>query len=89
MIAYWMVEHGAKHLVLVNRTGLSTETARSVVGMLREMGAEVVVRGCEISDEQAFSAMYKEISQTLPPIKGAIQGAMILRVSYRDVRCHV
>lgn len=89
VIAYWMVEHGAKHLVLVNRTGLSTETARSAVGMLREMGAEVVVRGCEISDEQAFSAMYKEISQTLPPIKGAIQGAMILRVSYRDVRCHV
>lgn len=87
-IASWTVEHGAKHLVLVNRSGLSTDTARSTVGMLRKMGAEVVVRGCDISDEQAFSAMYKEISQTLPPIKGAIQGAMILRVSYRDVRCH-
>lgn len=87
-IASWTVEHGAKHLVLVNRSGLSTDTARSTVEMLREMGAEVVVRGCDISDEQAFSAMYKEISQTLPPIKGAIQGAMILKVSHRDVRCH-
>lgn len=87
-IASWMVEHGAKHLVLVNRSGLSTDAAQSTVGMLREMGAEIAVRGCDISDEQAFRTMYKEISQTFPPIKGAIQGTMILRVSYRDVRCH-
>ena len=44
-IASWTVEHGAKHLVLVNRSGLSTDTARSTVGILREMGSEVVVRG--------------------------------------------
>ena len=82
-IASWMVEHGAKHMVLVNRSGLSTDTARSTVKMLREMGAEVAVRGCDISDEQAFSVMCKEISQTMPTIKGVIQGAMILKVSNR------
>lgn len=81
-IASWMVEHGAKYLVLVNRSGLATDAAQSTIRLLREHGAEVVVRGCDISDEQSFSEMYMEISQTMPPVKGVIQGAMILKVSY-------
>lgn len=75
-----MVEHGAKYLILVNRSGLSTETARSTVQSLRDKGVEVAVHGCDISDEQAFKEMYTEISRTGPPIKGVIQGAMILKV---------
>ncbi|GLI79916.1 putative PKS/NRPS-like protein biosynthetic cluster [Penicillium ochrochloron] len=78
-IAFWMVEHGAKYLILVNRSGLSTETARSTVQLLRDKGVEVAVHGCDISDEQAFSEMYTELSRTMPPIKGVIQGAMILK----------
>ncbi|OKP15072.1 Lovastatin diketide synthase LovF [Penicillium subrubescens] len=78
-IAFWMVEHGAKYLILVNRSGLSTETARSTVQLLRDKGVEVAVHGCDISDEQAFKEMYTEILRTVPPIKGVIQGAMILK----------
>lgn len=79
-IASWMMEHGARHLILVNRSGLSTETARSTVQLLRDKGVEVAVHGCDISDEQGFSQMYTEIVRTMPPIKGVIQGAMILKV---------
>ncbi|KAF3392596.1 Compactin diketide synthase mokB [Penicillium rolfsii] len=78
-IASWMVEHGAKSLILVNRQGLSTDTARSIVQPLREKGAVVAVYGCDISNEEALSEMYTQVSQTMPPIKGVIQGAMILK----------
>lgn len=81
-----MVEHGAKYLILINRSGLSTHSARSTVQLLRERGAEVAVHGCDISEERAFSEMYMEISRTMPPIKGVIQGAMILKVCYRNMR---
>jgi hypothetical protein len=37
-IASWMVENGAKYLILVNRGGLSTDTARSSVQLLRDKG---------------------------------------------------
>jgi acyl transferase domain-containing protein/NADPH:quinone reductase-like Zn-dependent oxidoreductase len=83
-IAFWMVEHGAKYLILVNRGGLSTETARSTVQLLRDKGVEVAVHGCDISDEQAFSEMYTELSRAMPPIKGVIQGAMILKVCWQN-----
>lgn len=75
-----MVEHGAKYLILVNRSGLATDTARSTVRLLRDKDVEVAVRGCDVSDEQAFCEMHNEISKTMPPIRGAIQAAMILQV---------
>jgi NADP-dependent 3-hydroxy acid dehydrogenase YdfG len=82
-ITSWMVEHGARYLILVNRSGLATDTARSTVRLLRDKDVKVAVRGCDISDERAFCEMYNEISKIMPPIRGAIQAAMILQVFNR------
>lgn len=75
-----MAEHGAKHFILVNRSGLSGASGKSTVDELQAKGAEVTIEACDISDEGKVSKMLLDMQQKQPPIRGAIHGAMVLRV---------
>lgn len=79
-IALWMADHGAKNLILVNRSGLATGSRRSTVEELRAKGVRVTVQACDISDEISVSKMFSEIHQNSPPLRGVIHGAMVLKV---------
>ena len=78
--ALWMTEHGARNLILVNRSGLRTEEARDTVQSLKEKGALVAVYSCDITDSSKVEATMSQAAKEMPPIKGVIQGAMLLRV---------
>lgn len=79
-IALWMADHGARHLTLVNRSGLSTESGKSTVAGLQAKGVCVTVQACDISDEGEVNKMILDIQRQRPPIRGVIQGAMVLKV---------
>ena len=79
-IAQWMADKGVKNLVFISRSGDKKEEARLVVEDLRASGVTTLVFACDISNESQLKTILNECGQSLPPIKGVIQGAMVLQV---------
>ena len=80
-MAKWMVhEAGAKSIVLVSRSGMDAAGAAETIEALRRPGVVITVRKCDVADKRELLAMLNHCVQTLPPIRGVIQGAMVLKV---------
>ncbi|MBH8563961.1 SDR family NAD(P)-dependent oxidoreductase [Nostoc sp. CENA67] len=76
LIAQWMVEHGAKHLVLVGRSH-PDETAQATLRTLEETGTEVVVVQVDVSVKEQVASLLTQIKTSLPPLRGVIHAAGI------------
>ncbi len=77
--AQWLVEHGARHLVLTGRTGADNDQRRQLVQMLESRGASVMAAACDTSDFKALKQLFDTISTSMPPLKGVFHsGALIL-----------
>jgi NADP-dependent 3-hydroxy acid dehydrogenase YdfG/acyl carrier protein len=79
--ARWMASKGAKNLVLLSRSGASSVSAQHLLKELSNKGVRVEAFACDVSKASRLSEVLSSISQTLPPIKGCIQGTMVLRDS--------
>ena len=77
--AQWMVGHGARNLIFVNRSGEKGKDARDTVRLLREQGCNVCIIACDISDAPSVQNLAEKLKANMPPIRGMIQGAMVLR----------
>lgn len=75
-----MVERGAKNLIFANRSGMTKQEAKDTVHALKAMGAQVHVQKCDVSDADHVRQLVEECANQMPPIRGVIQGAMVLRV---------
>jgi acyl carrier protein len=76
-LAQWLVEKGARHLVLVGRSGAS-EAAKAAIAQLEAKGAKIAIFQADISDLSQTNAALDKIQATLPPLKGIIHAAGIL-----------
>ncbi len=77
-VAEWLVEKGARHLVLIGRSGVATTEARQAVVALKQKGAVVDVRGVDVSDAARTNAMMIELTGEGPPLKGIFHAAMVI-----------
>jgi NAD(P)-dependent dehydrogenase (short-subunit alcohol dehydrogenase family)/acyl carrier protein len=75
--ARWMVEHGARHLVLVGRTEPS-EAARSAIHAMEEGGAEVRTWRADVSKLADVESMIEALRETMPPLRGILHAAGVL-----------
>jgi len=75
-IARWMVERGAKHLVLVGRTE-GSPTAQEAVARLRK-SAEIVVAPADISNRKQVSNLLADIKRRMPALQGIVHAAGLL-----------
>ena len=73
-------ELGAKSIILISRSGMDATRAADAVEALRKPGVVITVRICDVADKEGLSATLLDCAQTLPPIRGVIQGAMVLKV---------
>jgi hypothetical protein len=77
-----MVERGARNLILLSRSASSQNPGlESLIGELRSVGAKILLAGCDVADRSQLAMTLKDCGTQMPPIKGVIQGAMVLRVS--------
>jgi len=74
LFARWMVERGARHLVLLELRGPS-EAAWDKIRDLEEKGARVVVAQGDISQEARVAEVLAEIGRTMPPLRGIVHTA--------------
>jgi len=75
LIAGWMVKQGAKHLVLVGRSG-ANPNVKSQLKALEQAGAEVIVAGADVSIATQIAQVLANIEQ--PPLRGIIHAAGVL-----------
>ncbi|MCC5624540.1 SDR family NAD(P)-dependent oxidoreductase, partial [Nostoc sp. CHAB 5715] len=77
-VAHWLVKHGAKHLVLMGRSGASSLAAQAAVNTLKEEGANVIVAKADVTQEKQVKSVLADIQQYMPPLRGIIHAAMVL-----------
>lgn len=80
-MAEWMVHKGARHLVLLSRSGTLRGQAASQIDALRKIGADIVVCSCNVSNREEVEDLVRHRLSDLPPIRGVVHGAMVLNVS--------
>ncbi|KAG7103603.1 Highly reducing polyketide synthase alt5 like protein [Verticillium longisporum] len=79
--ARWMASRGAKNLIILSRSGTSRPATQELVDELAQAGVNVVAPQCDVSNRKALTAILDECAATMPPIKGCIQGSMVLKDS--------
>ncbi|HEY8809751.1 MAG TPA: SDR family NAD(P)-dependent oxidoreductase, partial [Solirubrobacterales bacterium] len=70
-------EHGARHLLLVSRSGPDAKGAEELEAELTELGAEVAIAACDVSDRDQL----KELIDSIPaehPLDAVIHAAGVL-----------
>uniref|UniRef100_A0A2P1CZH3 Type I polyketide synthase n=2 Tax=unclassified Phormidium TaxID=2609805 RepID=A0A2P1CZH3_9CYAN len=77
LVAQWLVEQGAKYLVLVGRS-LPKETAKATLNRLEALGAQVIAIQADISIEAEVASLLNQINSTMPPLKGIIHAAGVV-----------
>jgi hypothetical protein len=75
-----MVRRGARHIVLLSRGGKMTDDVSKLLKESRKLGASIYVVPCDVSNERNVMELVKELQDDLPPIRGIIHAAMVLRV---------
>ena len=72
--AQWLVEKGARHLVLLGRRGAS-DAARQVIRSMEQIGAQVMVAQGDVSQREQVAQVLGEATQMMPPLRGIIHAA--------------
>lgn len=76
--ARWLVERGARHLVLLSRSGLGSAKAAAQVEHMRELGAVVRVAQADVADYEALDQALDRATDGMPPLGGVIHAAALL-----------
>jgi acyl transferase domain-containing protein/NADPH:quinone reductase-like Zn-dependent oxidoreductase/thioesterase domain-containing protein/acyl carrier protein len=77
-VAKWMARHGARHVVLMSRSGPRDEAARRDLDELRVQGITVVDARGDVTREDDVRRVVKEIGAAGRPLKGVFHAAMVL-----------
>ncbi|KAL2829478.1 hypothetical protein BDW59DRAFT_159066 [Aspergillus cavernicola] len=74
----WLIQHRAKNLILLSRSAASRPETQILIDEYAKLGCNVVVRNCDVASLQDLAKVLNACAKDLPPIRGVIQGAMLL-----------
>jgi len=75
--AKWLAQKGARHLVLVGRSGTVDDETRKAFDQLQMNGVAVTVYACDVSDTDAVKKMIESFATNPFPLKGIVHAAAI------------
>jgi NADPH:quinone reductase-like Zn-dependent oxidoreductase/acyl carrier protein len=78
VLAQWLVDSGARHLVLASRSGAATLDAEAFVQSLRKAGADVEVVRADIGSSQDLARLIEGIRSGNRPLRGLFHLAMVI-----------
>ena len=78
VLAEWLVECGARHLVLTSRSGASTPEAIAFVEKLHSRGVETKVVKADIGSPKDVKRLITEVRSAPTPLKGVFHLAMVI-----------
>jgi NADPH:quinone reductase-like Zn-dependent oxidoreductase/SAM-dependent methyltransferase/acyl carrier protein len=74
LVTQWMVEQGARHVVVTARSEPS-EQALEAIRHMEQKGAEVVVSRGDVSDRSHLDEVFSKFGRVLPPLRGIVHSA--------------
>ena len=77
VVARWLVERGARHLVLVGRSGPRGK-AVDVVTEFERKGVSVRVAHVDVADEAQMKILFADLARSMPALAGVIHAAGIV-----------
>jgi acyl transferase domain-containing protein/NADPH:quinone reductase-like Zn-dependent oxidoreductase/NAD(P)-dependent dehydrogenase (short-subunit alcohol dehydrogenase family)/acyl carrier protein len=75
--AQWLVEKGARHLVLLGRRGAATEEAQPLLALWRQQGIDVQALACDITDRAQLASVMARIEASGQPLHGVVHAATV------------
>jgi NADPH:quinone reductase-like Zn-dependent oxidoreductase/surfactin synthase thioesterase subunit len=78
VVARWMVERGARHLVMLSRSGSKSVADAETVNAMKQMGANVILARADLTDPEVALRLLRQMSSEMPPLAGIIHGAAVL-----------
>ena len=82
-LAEWMVDYGARHLVLMSRRGMPSvedmpDRLQQMLADMERVGAHINITKADVSQGEQVAQVIEMISQTMPPLRGVIHAAGVL-----------
>ncbi len=77
-VANWMTTRGCKNLVLLSRSGTKNDVEAAIVKSMRDKGVNVMLALGSVDNQADMDRVFKEIKDTMPPLKGVQHAAMVL-----------
>jgi len=77
-VAQWMVENGARRLVLASRSALPGIEAQQTIASMEKAGATIVLAKCDVSKQEDVAWVLDEIAASGYPLRGVVHSAMVL-----------
>lgn len=77
-VANWMAQQGARHLVLMSRSGPPDDAAHATIAALRESGIEVIDARGDVTVQADVQRIVDDVQNSKFPLAGVIHGAMVL-----------
>jgi acyl transferase domain-containing protein/acyl carrier protein len=87
-VAHWLVEQGARHLVLTSRHGLPSRASWAslpedhpaqpqirAIQSMEKLGAEVMVEAADAGDAARMQKVFQSLGKNTPPLRGVIHAA--------------
>jgi len=79
-VATWLTQQGARHLVLIGRSGsknLSPE-GQTTLANLRANGVKISIGQADVANDAQVNPIMQQINKSMPPLKGIIHTAGVL-----------
>jgi NAD(P)-dependent dehydrogenase (short-subunit alcohol dehydrogenase family) len=76
-----LISRGARHIVLLSRKDTVSAEVAQLIEESQQLGASIHVKRCDAAEKDDVDNLLAELAQTLPPIRGVIHAAMVLKVS--------
>ena len=77
-LARRLAAHGARHLVLLGRSGAPAPQDAAALEALRATGAQIEVARCDIAREDELACLLEGVRASMPPLRGVVQAAMVI-----------
>ena len=87
-LAAYFADHGAKHLAFFSRSEEMHPAAAETIAKLRRQRVCANVFVCDITVPETLERAIAKIESEMPPIKGVIQGAMVLQDGLFETMSH-
>jgi len=76
--AQWLVEKGARYLVLISRSGPVSAEAKTALEHFAKQGVTVHASACDVTDKAPLASLLAHCDSTLPPLKGIFHAATVI-----------
>ncbi|QIW94584.1 hypothetical protein AMS68_000102 [Peltaster fructicola] len=88
-LARYLTSNGCKHLIMLSRSAAQHSDADNLISDLKSQGCAVSIRNCDVSDAQALQSTMEDLEKSgVPPVRGVIQAAMVLKDSVFETMTH-